>query len=502
MNLSALGRGTRGRMLIAFGGGAVPILAGLALVPLTLRLVGLEAFAWISISWLLLGNTSWVDLGLGRALVQRLAARSREGDEHDQECLLGTALSVQTGLGALIVAAVVGSSFALTSIDPAEAVLVLCVAAGLLPALWANTLRSALEARLEFALAARVRVPVSLALLVWPCALGAFGAPLWGTLLGLGGVKGLSAIGYSSLLAKHCDLRARMRFSKSDARELLTFGGWSSVSSIAGPVMAYAERGLLAALGSGALLGLYSAVLEVLQRAKIVPASMASVLFPALSGSLEEGNKAHTQHLLRQSLFAMNLLVWPSLAVFWIGADSLLVLLLGEHLSPDAVRASRWLALAVALNAIAHLPYSVVYAAGRPELKARLDLVELPLYLGLSALLIIHYGLLGAAWAKAVVSLGDLAALTVLARRELGSALDAPAWSVQIRFALVAALASAAAWLATTLELGTVWASVVWLLLLLTAFMVSGARPIELLRPASREGRPLPEDHEAGVPVA
>jgi O-antigen/teichoic acid export membrane protein len=502
VNLRALGRGTRGRMLIAFGGGAVPVLAGLALVPLTLRSLGPETFAWISVSWILLGNTSWVDLGLGRALVQRLAARSRAGDEGDQERLLGTALSVQTALGALLVAAIVGGALALPQVGAAEALQVLCVAAGLLPALWANTLRSALEARLEFASAARVRVPISLALLAWPCALGALGAPLWASLLGLGGVKALAAGGYARLLARRCDLLARLRFSGADARELLTFGGWSSVSSLAGPILGYAERGLLAALGSGALLGVYAALLEVLQRALIVPASMASVLFPSLSGSLEDGRGAHTERLLRQSLFALNLLVWPALALFWIGAEFGLGLLLGEHLTAGAVRASRWLALAVALNAFAHLPYSVLYAAGRPGVKARLDLIELPLYLGLSALLITHYGLLGAAWAKAAVSLADLAALTFLARRELGETRDARAWSVQARFALGAALAAAGAWIAAGHGLGAAWALAVWVTAFGMAFTVSGARPAELWRRPVPELRPLVDDPEASTPAA
>ena len=290
--------------------------------------------------------------------------------------------------------------------------------------------------------------------------------------------------------------------SGDDARELLTFGGWSSVSSLAGPILGYAERGLLAALGSGALLGLYAAVLEVLQRALIVPASMASVLFPSLSGSLEDGDGAHTDRLLRQSLFALNLLVWPALALFWIGAEFGLGLLLGEHLTADAVRASRWLALAVALNASAHLPYSVLYAAGRPGVKARLDLVELPLYLGLSALLITHHGLLGAAWAKAVVSLADLTALTLLARRELNGTGDGRAWSVQARFACGAALAAIGAWIATAAGLGLGWAAIAWMAALGMAFTISGARPAELLRRPAAELRPVADDPEATAPAA
>ncbi len=502
MSLRTLGHGTRGRMLVAFGGGAVPVLAGLALVPWTLRLAGPETFAWISVSWILLGNTSWVDLGLGRALVQRLAARSAERDGNDPRRLLGTALTIQSILGALLVACATLLAAGLPRIAGVQALQVACVAAGLLPALWANTLRSALEARLEFAAAARVRVPVSLALLAWPCILAASGAPLWASLLGLAGVKACAAWAYAQILARRCDLRAGLSFNRGDARELLTFGGWSSVSSLAGPILGYAERGLLAAMGSGALLGLYAAVLEVLQRALIVPASMASVLFPSLSSGFERRDRAHTDRLLRQSLFAMNLLVWPALALFWIGAEFGVELLLGEHATETAVRASRWLALAIALNAFAHLPYSVLYAAGRPALKARLDLIELPLYLGLSALLIAEHGLLGAAWAKVAVSCADLGALGVLARRELGPVRDAGAWRVQARFTAGAALAAASAWAATLVGLGPALSLVICSANLALACATSGARPAELWRQPTLGPRSLTDDSEVAAPAA
>lgn len=492
--------GTRGRMAIALVSGGIPLLAGLVLVPATFQSLGAAAFAWISVAWILLGNTGWVDLGLGRAVTQRIAA----GDARSGGRALGTALLLQSAVGLGIAALALGAAYyAHTSIERAAELdlrLVACLLAGLIPALWANTLRAALEARLAFAASARVRVPVSLAQLAVPLAAWYAGLSLPVALLGLGLLKMLAACAYLRLLPHHADLRPEFRWRRSEAALLLGFGGASSISAIAGPLLGYAERGLLAGLGSAATLGVYAAVLEVLQRALVVPASMASVLFPSLSGSLDSDEDGRSERLLHGSLSALNLIIWPFLAAFWILTEPLLQVLLGVQPEANLIAASRWLALGVALNAFAHVPYSVVYAAGRPGLKARLDLIELPVYLLLSALAIQHAGLLGAAVVKAALAAVDLVALSALALRQLGGLQAQLPWKSLGRWFALAPAAAIGAWALALAQVGVGMSFTLTAISFVAAYLLSGADLSALTR--RRESIPLPPVTPSTNPTA
>jgi O-antigen/teichoic acid export membrane protein len=62
----------------------------------------------------------------------------------------------------------------------------------------------------------------------------------------------------------------------------------------------------------------------------------------------------------------------------------------------------QWLALGVFLNSLAHIAFGFIQGVGRPDLTAKLHLIELPVYLVLVWYLIGAYGIEGAAIAWAL----------------------------------------------------------------------------------------------------
>jgi O-antigen/teichoic acid export membrane protein len=57
------------------------------------------------------------------------------------------------------------------------------------------------------------------------------------------------------------------------------------------------------------------------------------------------------------------------------------------------------LCLGVFANAIGSMFYALLHAKGRPDISARLHLIELPLFICVLLLLVDRHGVLGAAWA-------------------------------------------------------------------------------------------------------
>src|SRR5690606_38389069 len=77
----------------------------------------------------------------------------------------------------------------------------------------------------------------------------------------------------------------------------------------------------------------------------------------------------------------------------------------------------RLLALAFFFNGFGQLALAGVQGLGRPDLKAKLDLVQVPLYIGCAAVLTIRFGITGAASAKLLFTCLDTAILFTFARR-------------------------------------------------------------------------------------
>jgi O-antigen/teichoic acid export membrane protein len=79
--------------------------------------------------------------------------------------------------------------------------------------------------------------------------------------------------------------------------------------------------------------------------------------------------------------------VAPEFLTLWLDAD------FGTFSTP----VMKLLAIGIFLHSLAYVPMSLLQASGRPDLTAKLNLIELPVYVVVSSLLIRHFGIVGAA---------------------------------------------------------------------------------------------------------
>ena len=155
------------------------------------------------------------------------------------------------------------------------------------------------------------------------------------------------------------------------------------------------------------MLAYYSVPFDIVGKMSIIPASIAPALFPYFSYHGSAGVDA-VSDVTSRSLRYLLLLMTPVTAVFVVFANDILTLWLGGDFADHSTAVLQLLAISFFLNAFAYIPYSSVQALGRPELKAILDLVGMPLYALSKWWLTGYMGITGAALAKVVITVVDV----------------------------------------------------------------------------------------------
>ena len=93
-----------------------------------------------------------------------------------------------------------------------------------------------------------------------------------------------------------------------------------------------------------------------------------------------------------------------------------ITLWLGAEFADNSSFVLQWLAVGVFINSIAQIPFALVQGAGRPDLTAKMHLIELPFYVLTLWWLLGVYGIKGAAIAWVVRTIIDALILFVMVR--------------------------------------------------------------------------------------
>ena len=179
-------------------------------------------------------------------------------------------------------------------------------------------------------------------------------------------------------------------------------------------VVHQAERLLIPVFLSVGMLTYYTVPYEAVSRAAILPVSMALALFPVFSRFDGREEQALT-NLVVKPLKYLVLIMTPVLTFVVLFAHELLAFWMGGAFAAEAAASLQLLAVAFYFGAFCHILRAAVQGLGRPDLKARLDVLNGALFLTLLFVMTPRFGLTGAASAKAAVALTELGGLLVLA---------------------------------------------------------------------------------------
>jgi O-antigen/teichoic acid export membrane protein len=271
-------------------------------------------------------------------------------------------------------------------------------------------LRGVLAAYQRFDLINLVRLPFGVFTYLSPLLVLPFSTSLVPVVLALVAGRLVMLAAYGLLCRRSLGVVSAFRIDRSLVRQLVAFGRWLTVSNVVGPLLGYLDRFLIGAVVTVALVAYYTTPWEVITKLWIVPSALLATLFPAFATTMST-DLPRTGRLFRIGVSATFLVLAPVVVVTMAFAAEGLRLWLGEDFAARSTIVLQLLAIGVLVNSVAQIASALVQGLGRPDLTAKLHLVELVLYLPLLVILVTQDGLRGAAIAWLIRVTADAAAL-------------------------------------------------------------------------------------------
>jgi O-antigen/teichoic acid export membrane protein len=411
----------------------VPLGVAVVAIPWLIDLAGKERFGLLTLVWMGVGYFSLFDMGLGRALTQIVAESGSADSRASLGVTLWTAFGLLFLLGVLGIAIVVG--LAPSMVDGllhvpselrAEALRSFCLLGAGLPIVTLTSgLVGLLEGHLRFAAVNGVRLPLGLASFLGPLLTFSFSPSLVWATAALLLARFVALVIYYRMARIACPELAEPRsFSRQEALRLLRFGGWLTISNVIGPLMTYLDRFFVGAWFGLAPVAYYVTPYETLSRLLVLPQAVMNVLYPALAKIHKEAESRLTALYAAGCRFVFWVML-PIMAAIALLAPEGLQFWLGEEFRQAATGVVRWLALGWFVNALARPAFTLLQAAGRPDLVAKSHLAELLPYFAALFGLASAFGIEGVAMAWTLRVVLDTLLLNTLAARlrpEIGQA--------------------------------------------------------------------------------
>lgn len=397
-------------------GWIVPLSVALFSIPYVVRGLGAEKFGILSIASALLGYFGIFDLGLGRATTKFVAESLARHEPERLPHVVWTSLWVQVLLGmvgtfitvSLIPIAVdryLKISPALLS-DTRNSLIVLSTS--LTVVLSGNALRGVLEAGQMFDIVNYVKVPTNTSMFLLPAVGVFFRLSLPGIIWLLVAARVCATISYLAACLRYFPtIRGHYLPHRGSIRPLLVYGGWITVSNFLTPLLAYVDRFFIGSMVSMGAVGYYSAPYEAINRAWVVPATLAATLFPAFTNLDTGGARNRLEELCARSLKSLLLISAPTLLILALFAKQILRLWLGTEFATQSALTLQILALGMLISSIALVPFSLLQGIGRPDLTGIFSIIEFLFQIVCCWLLVRRFGIAGAALAWTMKAMLD-----------------------------------------------------------------------------------------------
>jgi O-antigen/teichoic acid export membrane protein len=409
------GRTLKTNFAINVFGAIVPLVIALVTVPIYVRHVGDARYGVLSIVWLLLGYFGFLDLGLSRAAANALARLRNAPQEARARVLVTTlVLNLSFGLFGSLCLAIFGG-YLLQQVLGVPDVLKPEIAqafpwiVGLFPlALVSGVGIGALESRERFLLANVLQVsgmslgqivPVILAVMVSPSLAIVIPAAAMARALTVATI--LIAVyreeGPLSIAA----------FDRHQAKKLLSYGGWISVSGVIAPILSSIDQFLIGSVLGVAAVAHYAVPMNLVTRSQVFAGALTRTLFPRMSSvGPDEAHSLASRALISLAysygaICAPAIILTPVFFRYWIGADFAAV----------AAPVAQILFFGGWINGLAFVPHGLLQSQGRPDVTGKFHAAEVLPFIGILWGLTSAYGISGAALAWSLRCAADAACL-------------------------------------------------------------------------------------------
>jgi len=215
-------------------------------------------------------------------------------------------------------------------------------------------------------------------------------------------------------------------FDRAEARTLLHYGGWVTVTSAIYPFLMAADQFLIGSLMGVAEVAHYAVPMNLILRTGAIPMALGRTFFPRLSSLPRDAAHELGRRALEVLGYGYAAACAPGIILaqvffrYWIGPEFALV----------SAPVAQILFFGVWFNGLSFVAYTLIQSQGRPDLTGKLHFAELLPFLGVLWVLTVSFGIKGAATAWTLRCIVDAFAMfwaAGISRRDVASAIARPA---------------------------------------------------------------------------
>jgi O-antigen/teichoic acid export membrane protein len=399
-------------ILFNFAGGAWQGLLTIAVTPVQVHLLGVEAFGFVGLITILQVLLGTLDLGIS-ATVTRVVSSDHSPDQSASASAVNTASTFYWGIAILIAlllwtnASHVASYWLTrTTLEPATVAVGMKIIALYLGLRWPvafytgvisglqrmdvlNGLKAGVQTvRLGGGVIVLLIYPNLLAFLAW---------------FAFSSAVELVAYAFTAYRL-FPNLALRPRWSTASLKEIWRYSAAMNLIAITALVLSQADRVAVSKLLSLEALGYYSVAYNLSIAISLVQTAINSASFPALSHSHSAGLEQDLRARYAKASELTGLLVALPCAAFVFFGREILTLWVGPHVADAAMVATAWLGLGFFLNAMVSNAYIASVACGQPRIPLIVNLVGGVFYLPGLYWAVTSYGIAGAGAAYAALN--------------------------------------------------------------------------------------------------
>jgi O-antigen/teichoic acid export membrane protein len=196
-------------------------------------------------------------------------------------------------------------------------------------------------------------------------------------------------------------------FDRHQARKLLSYGGWISVSGIISPILTSLDQFVIGSVLNVAAVTHYAVPMNLVTRSQVFAGALSRTLFPRMSSvSPEQAHSLASRALISLAygygaICAPAIILTPMFFKYWISPDFAAV----------AAPVAQTLFFGAWINGLAFVPYGLLQSQGRPDVTGKFHAAEVLPFIGILWGLTSAYGITGAALAWSLRCAADAACL-------------------------------------------------------------------------------------------
>ena len=186
-------------------------------------------------------------------------------------------------------------------------------------------------------------------------------------------------------------------FNVKDGQQLLYYGWWMMITSVAGIIIYYIDRYIIAFILGAIYVTYYTVAFDLISRGNMITSNIVNVFYPYIT----ELYSKRKYEVIRNQLFLLLKIIVFIMSifalVFIIFSKDLLIWWLNGKVNPDTIKVMQILSVGIMFNSIAYIPNKFLNAIHLSKQVSKIFFYEMLFYPFLLFILLKLYGLSGVA---------------------------------------------------------------------------------------------------------